>query len=139
MSVGLILYALEQNIDLFYTPSEIIAGKEGIKPNIGERLRIGGLVVEGSVNRDPNSLQVSFQLRDIGPSVTVLYDGILPDLFREGQGIVAQGVLKMPNTIAAFEVLAKHDESYMPPEIAAALEKQHQPLIYTQKQQGSAP
>jgi cytochrome c-type biogenesis protein CcmE len=91
---------------------------DGTKPEVGQRLRIGGMVVVGSVKRDTESLRVSFDLHDVGPKVTILYDGILPDLFREGQGIVAQGVLKDATTIEAFEVLAKHDEEYMPPELA---------------------
>lgn len=125
IAFGLVLFALQQNIDLFYTPSEIIAGKNetGIKPQIGQRLRIGGMVVNGTVKRDLDSLKVSFDLMDNGGGVvTVLFDGILPDLFREGQGIVAQGVLSDSTQINAFEVLAKHDETYMPPEVAQALE-----------------
>ncbi|WP_022942010.1 cytochrome c maturation protein CcmE [Psychromonas hadalis] len=125
LSVGLVLFALQQNIDLFYTPSEIINGKNetGVKPVIGQRLRIGGMVLNGSVKRDPESLQVSFDLIDNGGGiVTVYFDGILPDLFREGQGIVAQGELLTATEINAFEVLAKHDEEYMPPEVAKALE-----------------
>ncbi len=138
VTTGLILYALSQNMDLFYTPSEIVYGKDGKKPEVDQRLRIGGMVVVGSVKRDPNSLKVSFLLRDSGPVVTVNYDGILPDLFREGQGIVAQGVLTDATTIEAFEVLAKHDEEYMPPEVADAMEKKHSPLTYTNEQtQGS--
>ncbi|MYM59832.1 cytochrome c maturation protein CcmE [Vibrio sp. OCN044] len=138
-TIGLMLYALNQNMDLFYTPSELVDGKpDGTKPAVGQRLRIGGMVVKGSVKRDPESLKVSFELHDVGPKVTVLYDGILPDLFREGQGIVAQGVLKNATTVEAFEVLAKHDEEYMPPEIAEAMKKNHQPLEYSQQQkQGS--
>lgn len=120
-AVSLMLYALGQNIDLFYTPSEIIEGKNGQKPQIGQRLRIGGMVVEGSVRRDPESLAVSFDLVDTGPRVRVSYQGILPDLFREGQGIVATGHLVAENHIEAQEVLAKHDEEYMPPEVAEAL------------------
>jgi len=138
ITTGLILYALNQNMDLFYTPSEIVNGKDGTKPHVGQRLRIGGMVVVGSVKRDPESLKVTFQLRDIGPTVTVHYEGILPDLFREGQGIVAQGVLKDATNIDAFEVLAKHDEKYTPPEIADAMNKNHSPLKYTTEQkQGS--
>ena len=117
-AVGLMLYALNQNIDLFYTPSEVIEGKEGNIPQVGQRLRIGGMVVEGSVKRDQETLAVSFDLVDTGPIVTVSYQGILPDLFREGQGIVATGILTSPNHIDAHEVLAKHDEEYMPPELA---------------------
>lgn len=122
-AVAAMLYAMQQNIDLFYTPSQLVdgLGKDKVKPVPGQRLRIGGMVVEGSVKRDPTSLKVSFDLVDTGPIVTVTYEGILPDLFREGQGIVAQGVLIDATTIAASEVLAKHDEEYMPPEVAEAL------------------
>jgi cytochrome c-type biogenesis protein CcmE len=117
-AIGLMLYALNQNIDLFYTPSEIVDGKQGVIPKVGQRLRIGGMVVPGSVRRNQESLVVSFDLVDTGPLVTVSYQGILPDLFREGQGIVATGVLTQTNHIEAHEVLAKHDEEYMPPELA---------------------
>lgn len=117
-AIGLMLYALNDSIDLFYTPSEIIEGKNGQKPQVGQRLRIGGMVVPGTVSRDPNSLAVSFDLVDTGPAVTVTFTGILPDLFREGQGIVATGVLTDSRQINAQEVLAKHDEEYMPPELA---------------------
>ncbi len=117
-AIGLMLYALTDSIDLFYTPSEVIEGKSGQYPQVGQRLRIGGMVVPGSVERDTTSLSVSFDLVDTGPKVTVNYEGILPDLFREGQGIVATGVLTDRATIKAEEVLAKHDEEYMPPELA---------------------
>lgn len=117
-AIGLMLYALNDSIDLFYTPSEIIEGKNGQKPQVGQRLRIGGMVVPGTVSRDPDSLAVSFDLVDTGPAVTVTFTGILPDLFREGQGIVATGVLTDSRQINAQEVLAKHDEEYMPPELA---------------------
>ena len=121
--VGLVLYALQENINLFYTPSELIEGKGPNleKPYIGQKLRIGGMVVPGSVVRDESSLEVSFKLTDTGPLVTIRYQGILPDLFREGQGIVAQGVLIESGVIEAFEVLAKHDEEYMPAEVAEAV------------------
>ncbi|WP_076419633.1 cytochrome c maturation protein CcmE [Colwellia sp. UCD-KL20] len=134
---GLVLYALSQNIDLFYKPSEIYNGKEGsgIKAINGQRLRIGGLVVPGSVKRDENSLKIAFKLADMKmpitfdenePTVTVKYDGILPDLFREGQGIVANGVLNTDSyVIEATEVLAKHDENYMPKELEADSTKPH--------------
>lgn len=123
VAMSLILYSLNQNIDLFYTPSEIIEGKGNLqqRPTVGQRLRIGGMVVEGSVKRDPETLQVSFQLVDLGPSVTVFYTGILPDLFREGQGVVAQGVLTAEDELQASEVLAKHDEEYMPSDLAEAM------------------
>jgi len=128
---GLVLYALSQNIDLFYKPSEIYNGKEGsgAVPIDGQRLRIGGLVVPGSVKRDENSLKIAFKLADMkmpitfdenDPMITVKYDGILPDLFREGQGIVANGTLNVDGYfIEASEVLAKHDENYMPKELEA--------------------
>lgn len=117
-AIALMLLALNDNIDLFYTPSEIVDGKDGVKPTVGQRLRIGGMVVPGTVSRDSESLAVTFKLVDTGPLVTVSYQGILPDLFREGQGIVATGVLMDNGVIKAEEVLAKHDEEYMPPELA---------------------
>ncbi len=123
VAVSLILYALNQNIDLFYTPSEVLTGKgkDLARPQIGQRIRVGGMVVEDSVRRDPQTLQVRFRVTDTGPEMTVLYTGILPDLFREGQGIVAQGTLIEPDVLQATEVLAKHDEEYMPPELAEAI------------------
>ncbi|QUJ66670.1 cytochrome c maturation protein CcmE [Photobacterium sp. GJ3] len=139
VTIALVLYAMNQNMDLFYTPTELVEGKSnGVKPEVGQRLRIGGMVVKGSVKRDPQSLEVTFRVADVGPEVTVRYDGILPDLFREGQGIVAQGVLVDATTVEAHEVLAKHDEEYMPPEVAEAMNKHHKPLEYTdQQKQGS--
>lgn len=142
---GLVLYALSQNIDLFYKPSEIYNGKEGsgLKAINGQRLRIGGLVVPGSVKRDSKSLKVSFKLADMrmpisfsdaDPTVTVTYDGILPDLFREGQGIVANGVLMDGNNIEASEVLAKHDENYMPKELADDMGEKHVKPDYSEAQ-----
>lgn len=119
-AVGIMLYSLSDNVDAFYTPSEIINGKDktGVKPEIGQRIRIGGMVVPGSVSRDNETLAVSFDLVDTGPAVTVEFTGILPDLFREGQGIVASGILEGGKLVIAHEVLAKHDEEYMPPELA---------------------
>jgi len=128
---GLVLYALSQNIDLYYTPTEIVQGKKdsGLKPNLGQRIRVGGMVVAGSVKRDPNSLKVSFELVDVGPKITVQYDGLLPDLFREGQGIVTNGVLVAGTLLEASEVLAKHDENYMPKEIADSLGKDYKKAV----------
>jgi len=133
---SLVLYALNENMDLFYTPAEIIHGKDdtGIKPVIGQRIRVGGLVVPGSVNRDPDNLKVSFELTNKGEMVTVKYDGILPDLFREGQGIIANGVLVTETLLEASEVLAKHDENYMPKEVAESLGEQHQAPAYSSEQ-----
>ena len=123
LAIALTLYALQENINLFYTPSELVSGKGATfeKPFIGQKLRIGGMVVPGSVKRDETTLKVEFKLVDTGPMVTILYQGILPDLFREGQGIVAQGFLVESDVIEAFEVLAKHDEEYMPAEVAEAV------------------
>ncbi|WP_019676465.1 cytochrome c maturation protein CcmE [Arsukibacterium perlucidum] len=122
-AIGAMLYALQQNIDLFYTPTQLVEGlgKDKVKPVVGQRLRIGGMVVQGTVSRDAQSLKVRFQLVDTGPTVWVEFEGILPDLFREGQGIVAQGTLLAPDVIKASEVLAKHDEEYMPAEVAEAM------------------
>ena len=131
IATTLVLYALRQNIDLFYTPSEVVYGKEDkadLKPEVGQRIRVGGMVVAGTVQRDPKSLKVRFDLNDIGPSISVEYDGILPDLFREGQGIVAQGVLKEPTLLEATEVLAKHDENYVPPDLEKQMQKVHKPM-----------
>ena len=131
IATTLVLYALRQNIDLFYTPSEVVYGKEDkadLKPEVGQRIRVGGIVVAGTVQRDPKSLKVRFDLNDIGPSISVEYEGILPDLFREGQGIVAQGVLKEPTLLEATEVLAKHDENYVPPDLEKQMQKVHKPM-----------
>ncbi|PCS22020.1 Cytochrome c-type biogenesis protein CcmE, heme chaperone [Candidatus Enterovibrio escicola] len=120
--VGLVIYSLNQNMNLFYTPTQLINGKlDGTKPQVGQILRIGGMVVANSVKRDPETLRISFKVVDIGPEVTVLFEGILPDLFREGQGIVVQGELVGSTTVKAQEVLSKHDEEYMSSEIAAAM------------------
>ncbi|AOF00330.1 cytochrome c maturation protein CcmE [Serratia marcescens] len=128
LTATLMLYALRSNIDLFYTPGEILQGKgeNHEKPEVGQRLRIGGMVMPGSVKRDPNTLQVSFKIYDARGAIGVTYTGILPDLFREGQGVVAQGVLGEGNVVNAREVLAKHDEKYTPPEVADAMKENHQ-------------
>ena len=118
-AIALTLYALRQNINLFYTPSQVVMGQV---PK--ERLfRIGGLVVPGTVVRDKKDLHVRFQLSDTANTVTVDYHGILPDLFREGQGIVAQGKLTNDGMFHAQQVLAKHDEKYMPPEVKYAIKQ----------------
>ena len=118
LAAGLVMYAMRGNINLFYPPADVVAGKapEGVP------VRVGGMVVEGSVQRADDSLQISFQLTDYQATVPVIYTGILPDLFGEGQGAVASGVLNAQGVLQATEVLAKHDENYMPPEVAEALE-----------------
>lgn len=119
IAVALALSALQQNINLFYTPTQIAAGEA---PE-GTRIRAGGLVEEGSVERTNDSLTVSFRVTDGAKAITIIYQGILPDLFREGQGIVALGRVNADGVLIADEVLAKHDENYMPPEVTQALEK----------------
>ena len=117
VAVGLALNAFQQNLMFFYSPSEVIAGKA---PE-NYKFRLGGMVENGSVNQQENSLTVEFTLTDFKQSVPVQYTGILPDLFREGQGIVAHGKITDNGLFIADEVLAKHDENYMPPEVADAL------------------
>lgn len=113
-AVGFLLMALQQSVDLFYPPDKIVSGEAPID----KRMRAGGMVLEGSVRRD-DSLDVSFTLSDMaGSDFEVRYTGILPDLFREGQGIVATGKLTSDGVFMAEQVLAKHDENYMPPELA---------------------
>ncbi|MDU4094239.1 MAG: cytochrome c maturation protein CcmE [Pantoea sp.] len=136
LATTLVMYALRSNIDLFYTPSEILYGKgeAHTRPQPGQRLRVGGMVMPGSVKRDEKTLRVSFTLYDAKGEINVSYEGILPDLFREGQGVVAQGELQAGNLIQAKEVLAKHDEKYTPPEISEAMQKNHQTTATTQPQ-----
>lgn len=117
VAVGLTLYALRANINLFFTPSQIAAGEA---PQ-GRTMRIGGVVKKDSVERDGNALQVTFVVTDFAQDVKVSYDDILPDLFREGQGVVVIGQLDADDEFIAQQVLAKHDETYMPPEVADAL------------------
>lgn len=119
VAVGLTTYAFRQNINLFYDPTQIAEGEA--PANV--RIRAGGMVEEDSVVRDPDSLKVEFRVTDYSSSVTVMYEGILPDLFREGQGVVATGQLNDDHVFVAEQVLAKHDEQYMPPEVTKALEK----------------
>ncbi|RTR36599.1 cytochrome c maturation protein CcmE [Shewanella canadensis] len=137
---SLLLYALNSNLNLFYTPTEIVQGKKdtGVKPEVGQRIRVGGMVTIGSMVRDPDSLHVEFAVHDsLGGEVIVTYDDLLPDLFREGQGIVAQGVLVEGGKLQATEVLAKHDENYMPPEVAEAMGQTHEKLDYNEEQKSS--
>ncbi|MEM8941744.1 MAG: cytochrome c maturation protein CcmE, partial [Pseudomonadota bacterium] len=114
---------LRGNINLFYPPAEVAAGKAPVDTQI----RVGGMVVEGSVDRSDDSLEVSFLVTDFTANVGIVYDGILPDLFAEGEGVVASGQLSRSAgggyVLMASEILAKHDENYMPPEVAEALNK----------------
>lgn len=122
-AVSFALLALNENINLFYSPAQLLAGEAPT----GRMIRAGGMVVPGSVERSPGGLAVQFTISDLMSSeVPVVYEGILPDLFREGQGVVARGRLGDDGFFAAEEVLAKHDENYMPPEVADLLVEMHQ-------------
>ena len=118
IATGLALLALRENINLFFSPSQIV---DGTAPS-NTTIRLGGMVVSGSIQRGDN-LGVTFVLTDLAEQVTVAYEGILPDLFREGQGIVTQGKLDSTGRFLAEQVLAKHDETYIPPEVNDALRK----------------
>ncbi len=122
IAVGLATYALRQNINLFYTPAQLKAAEA---PE-GQRIQVGGLVMQGSLKRSEDSLGVRFTITDLKEQVDVVYTGILPDLFREGQGIVANGRL-VKGVVEADEVLAKHDETYMPPQVKQAIEEAGHP------------
>ena len=119
IAAGLTLRAFQENMMFFVDISEVAKG------NVPEdrNFRVGGLVVEGSVSRQPGEVEVEFTLTDLDSELVVAYNGILPDLFREGQGIIAHGRLDNSGKFIADEVLAKHDENYMPPEVAESLAK----------------
>lgn len=116
---ALVLYALRQNISLFYTPTDIVLGKAPLHHDI----RVGGMVEKGSFIRAQQGLGVEFKITDFEHTITVLHTGILPDLFREEQGVVIEGQLIDPQHVQASRVLAKHDANYMPPEVKSALAK----------------
>lgn len=117
---GLVIKAFEQNMMFFFSTTEV---SQGLAPPERD-FRVGGLVVNGSVQREGDSLTIRFELTDNQTPLTVEYHGILPDLFREGQGIVAKGQLNQQGVFVASEVLAKHDENYMPPEVAKSMQGQ---------------
>ena len=119
LAVGLVLYALRGNVNLYFTPTQVSNNEV---PQ-GRSFRIGGLVEEGSVKRDKDGLTTNFVITDTYKKIPVTYKGILPDLFKEGKGVVAQGKVESDGVMHAEEVLAKHDENYMPPEAADALKK----------------
>jgi cytochrome c-type biogenesis protein CcmE len=122
-SVSLAVMASRQNIMYYYDPSQVASGQAPT----AKRFRIGGMVVKGSVQRRPGDLKVRFVLTDFAHQVPVEYTGVLPDLFREGQGIIAHGTIGADGAFIADEVLAKHDEKYMPPEVAASLKNKGGP------------
>ena len=121
IAAALVLSAFEKNLVFFYTPSQVVANEA---PQ-GRSFRIGGLVAPGSVQRQADGITVHFVVTDTAQSMPVAYRGPLPDLFREGKGVVAQGKLGADGVFSASEVLAKHDENYMPPEAAEAVAKAH--------------
>lgn len=118
-AVGLVLFALKNNVSLYFTPTQVY-NKEAPQ---GKNFRIGGLVEAGSVKREPDGLTVRFSITDTAQSMPVIYKGILPDLFKEGKGVVALGKTDADHVFHAEEVLAKHDENYMPPEAIDAINK----------------
>lgn len=119
LAVGLVLNALKDNVSLYFTPTQVY-NKEVPQDR---SFRIGGLVEEGSIQREKDGLTVHFMITDLHQKLPVVYKGILPDLFKEGKGVVAQGKMEADGVMHASEVLAKHDENYMPPEAADALKK----------------
>ena len=122
VAAALILTAFQQNLVFFFTPSQVAANEA---PQ-GRTFRIGGLVEKGSVKRQPDGVTVRFVVTDTAKSMPVIYRGVLPDLFREGKGVVAQGRIGADGMFQASEVLAKHDENYMPPEAADAVKRAHE-------------
>jgi cytochrome c-type biogenesis protein CcmE len=117
LAVVLALQAFEENLLFFYSPTQIAEGE----PPEGRKFRLGGLVAADSVRREPGELAVHFVVTDNQNTMNVTYEGVLPDLFREGQGVIAHGRMTADGSFLAEEVLAKHDENYMPPEVAEAL------------------
>jgi len=120
-AVALVLNAFQSNLVFFFSPSQVVS-KEA---PVGRSFRLGGLVQNGTVARDTDGVTVRFAVTDTAHTIQVVYRGILPDLFSEGKGVVAQGRLEADGVFRAEQVLAKHDENYMPPEAAEALEKAH--------------
>jgi cytochrome c-type biogenesis protein CcmE len=118
LAIGLLTYALRGNMNLFYPPSKIVAGAAPV----GKTIRAGGCVVPGSINKASDSLKVSFDITDGAAVLPITYEGILPDLFGEGEAAVLTGSLDTSGSFTATEVLAKHDETYMPPEVADTMQ-----------------
>jgi cytochrome c-type biogenesis protein CcmE len=129
----LALKAFDDNLMFFFSPSEVVAGEAPT----GHPFRVGGLVTAGSVQRLPDGLTTKFDLTDNAKTISVQYTGILPDLFREGQGIVAMGKLDGQGMFVASEVLAKHDENYMPPEVADSLKTAHVEGVVNMQQEAT--
>ncbi len=120
-AVALVLSAFQENLVFFHTPSDVVAGKAPV----GKTFRVGGMVEDGSIRREADGITVRFAITDTAKVIPVTYQGSLPDLFKEGKGAVVQGTLGTDGQFRATEVLAKHDENYMPPEAAHAVEQAH--------------
>jgi len=129
----LVLSAFEKNLVFFFTPTQVVAREAPL----GRTFRVGGLVEAGSVKRQPDGVTVHFTVTDTAEKILVAYTGVLPDLFREGKGVVTQGRLGEDGVFRATEVLAKHDENYMPPEAAEALKKAHAAGVSGKKGEGT--
>lgn len=130
IAVTLILNAFQSNLVFFFSPTEVSQGKAPVE----RAFRIGGLVEEGSVRREGDGLTTRFAVTDTAMSIPVVYTGVLPDLFKEGKGVVAEGRLGTDGQFTATQVLAKHDENYMPPEAADAIEKAQKSLVQSTQQ-----
>lgn len=124
IATALALTAFRENMLFFFDPSQIIAGEVPLD----RQIRVGGMVETGSIQREADSLEIAFAITDFQHSVLVRYEGILPDLFREGQGVIAIGRMQTDGLFHASQILARHDENYMPPEVARSLKEQHAPL-----------
>lgn len=134
-AIGLLIYASRSELNYYYSPIEVKEGKAPLERSI----RIGGLVAPGSVVKSTETIDIAFDIMDGKDRVRVTYDKMLPDLFREGQGVIATGLLKDQDNFVATEILAKHDESYMPPEVKESLEKSGIVIDENSRHPGSQP
>jgi cytochrome c-type biogenesis protein CcmE len=134
-AIGLLIYASRSELNYYYSPVEVKEGKAPLERSI----RIGGLVAPGSVVKSTETIDIAFDIMDGKDRVRVTYDKMLPDLFREGQGVIATGLLKDQNNFVATEILAKHDETYMPPEVKESLEKSGIVIDENSRHPGSQP
>ncbi len=134
-AIGLLIYASRSELNYYYSPIEVKEGKAPLERSI----RIGGLVAPGSIVKSTETIDIAFDIMDGKDRVRVTYDKMLPDLFREGQGVIATGLLKDQNNFVATEILAKHDETYMPPEVKESLEKSGIVIDENSRHPGSQP
>lgn len=134
-AIGLLIYASRSELNYYYSPVEVKEGKAPLERSI----RIGGLVAPGSVVKSTEKIDIAFDIMDGKDRVRVTYDKMLPDLFREGQGVIATGILTDTSNFVATEILAKHDETYMPPEVKESLEKSGIVIDENSRHPGSQP